>query len=717
MKPKKKQTKTDGSEKSGKTAKKSSEETEHGEDMGDLFGGDGLEEEFSVSEKYAKKFNEKMDKKEAARAARILADEDIASDSSDETTEDEGAELLTGKVESKIFQTLAKIKKKDPSIYDDKKVFFDDDDFEESKASKEKTGKEPKKVTYKEFLRDTLLKEGADAIANEEDEMEETTKKSKKGRLKTPAEEQRELRESILAAAHEDDDDEEGLFTIKQRGENDEEELGGETFEAFSARKDRDRKDGGEEVLAQYWKADEDLDSAEQFLRDYIVNREWLETGSMQKGPDDFGMGSASEDEHLDDVDEFEKDYNFRFEVEEGKQIQGHKRFPENSVRERNDKRKRQRQAKAESKEQEKIRRTEELKRLKNMKKAEIQRRLDQIREVTGNAEVAADLDQDFDPDSHDKEVEKVLGAKYDEQEEELDEEELIKAPKGLEDELDVSKGSAEALKRTHGVGKGKEEEEPEWAEGEEEEGGGWENDEEWEENVAEDAKDQDDEEEENPELWFMCDGCCKGIPGGKWRFDCTVRENFTLCQKCFRIGRHKHKFVRKRVPKTAMPPPDWKPENAGPTEEAKKDLDDYFQLDYEDIIGGDLPTRFKYRKVAPKDFGMPVNVLLSKSPKELNQMYSIKKLRTYRDEGPPEDHPRFRGGKGKGQGKGDGKKSWKNNSSEGNGKKKKKKGQASGSGDGVSAQRLGAYNLEQDKFAKSNSGGKKRKWKEANNS
>ena len=49
---------------------------------------------------------------------RILEDEDLASNSSDETTEDENAELLTGRVETKIFETLSKIKAKDPSIYE-----------------------------------------------------------------------------------------------------------------------------------------------------------------------------------------------------------------------------------------------------------------------------------------------------------------------------------------------------------------------------------------------------------------------------------------------------------------------------------------------------------------------------------------------------------------------------------------------------------------------
>jgi protein KRI1 len=47
-----------------------------------------------------------------------LEDEDLASNSSDETSEDENAELLTGRVETKIFETLSKIKAKDPSIYD-----------------------------------------------------------------------------------------------------------------------------------------------------------------------------------------------------------------------------------------------------------------------------------------------------------------------------------------------------------------------------------------------------------------------------------------------------------------------------------------------------------------------------------------------------------------------------------------------------------------------
>merc|ERR1719159_681532 len=104
--------------------------------------------------------------------------------------------------------------------------------------------------------------------------------------------------------------------------------------------------------MARYWKADEDLGADECFLRDFIINEGWKETTSIQASSSKQGArGGDSEDsdeEHLEKADEFEKDYNFRFEVDEGQQIQSYARFQDSSVRQRPDKRKRQRAAKAE---------------------------------------------------------------------------------------------------------------------------------------------------------------------------------------------------------------------------------------------------------------------------------------------------------------------------------------------------------------------------------
>jgi len=600
-------------------------ETKAGEKLELLAGADSEDEAtLKVSEKFAKKFGERKDREVLAKSRQILEDED----DTDTDSEDDEAALLTPCVENKIFETLSKIKRRDPSIYDSKQKIFNDEDFEEPEASADDSKKLKKGLTYKKFLRDTLMTEGAEAFAKAEEAEEIIKKKS----LKTPIEEQRELQAEMRRAAQafgDEDGDEDGdLFSLKQQSAEDMDQAD-DDFEKFM--KTRPTDIDSEKVISdKYWKPDEDLDPNERFLRDYILNRGWDEATSIQKqsGQNDASgeaNDSQSEEEHLEEADRFEAEYNFRFEMEEGSEIQGHQRFPQNSVREREDKRKRQRQQKKERLEEDKVRRTEELKRLKNLKKQEIARRLEQIKAISGKDGVALeaeDLEADFNPDEHDKQIGKVLGDDFDDEEEALDPDDLTEAPKGVDDlttdaltKFFGASGSARKRSGSDASDKSLDN----FLSGTNE--------------VIEEPAGKDDavggEDDGNTEgLWFMCDGCQKPIPGGKKHFDCSVCENYTLCIACFRGRRHPHKFVKRKVPLNCAPPQDLDLIDGG-NDDA---VDELAQLDFEDVIGGDLPTRFHYRKVEANSFGLSAKDILEKPDNELNAMVSIKKLRPYRE-------------------------------------------------------------------------------------
>lgn len=64
--------------------------------------------------------------------------------------------------------------------------------------------------------------------------------------------------------------------------------------------------------------------------------------------------------------------------------------------------------------------------------------------------------------------------------------------------------------------------------------------------------------------------------------------------------------------------------------EDVERLMDEYYSLDYEDIIGG-TPVRFKYKKVDKETFSMDPAEILDADDKDLNRALSLKYLAPYR--------------------------------------------------------------------------------------
>ncbi|KAI8984084.1 KRI1-like family C-terminal-domain-containing protein [Mycotypha africana] len=61
--------------------------------------------------------------------------------------------------------------------------------------------------------------------------------------------------------------------------------------------------------------------------------------------------------------------------------------------------------------------------------------------------------------------------------------------------------------------------------------------------------------------------------------------------------------------------------------EMVEKLLDEYYSLNYEDVIGGDTFTRFKYAKTEPENYGLTAEEILLADDRELNNYIGIKMM------------------------------------------------------------------------------------------
>ena len=163
--------------------------------------------EWTVNESFAKRFTHNKKREDLQRLEELKKRGMAGSDSDDSESEDEDEDgKLPVKTDIKIFETLAKIKKKDPVIYQPEVKFFDDEDEEdEDDAGAVEKKKKPL------YLKDVQARQLLDAD-DEDDDMPK--KKPVTKVIKTYADEQEELKHSFLRSVAEAEDSEDGLCAL-----------------------------------------------------------------------------------------------------------------------------------------------------------------------------------------------------------------------------------------------------------------------------------------------------------------------------------------------------------------------------------------------------------------------------------------------------------------------------------------------------------------------
>ncbi|XP_078387554.1 protein KRI1 homolog isoform X2 [Cetorhinus maximus] len=559
--------------------------------------------ELKINERFAGRYEKYRQKEELQRLKDRYGDTAGEEETSSSESDDESEVETDPKLDADFYRTLSLLKKKDPKIYRKDAQFYT---VEESskEGNEERTANKRKKekpMYLKDYERKVILeKEGK--YEDEESDEEESRVKIERATSPSYMEEQKQLRENFRKFVEDNDEDSDdgGFGFLKPRMKSKEEkEKEEESYVNWlKGQNDLQTKEELQDMkyLRDYWN-DPQLEEGEKFLRDYILNKRYLDEEEEEEEriptydeivQDEVDDSEDDGEQFLRKQEDFERKYNFRFEEPDAEFIKSYPRTVATSVRAKDDRRKHKREEIKERKKKEKEKKQEEIKQLKKLKRTEIINKLNQLKEITGNETVGFSeqhLEEDFDPVKHDQLMQQFFNDDY------------------------------------YGVG---DEQKPQF-ENEEEFGDEW-NWDTWTGKEVGYAEQEGEEQWQHESFEPHCDDPDFIMDADYDPSQQLISSKKKKKQDAPLIGkkRRKSKFAEAvSKSKPAFDPKD---------KTFEQYLDEYYQLDYEDIID-DLPCRFKYRQVLPNDFGLSTDEILAADDKELNAWCSLKKTCQFRTE------------------------------------------------------------------------------------
>mmetsp|Transcript_34271 Transcript_34271/g.80862 ORF Transcript_34271/g.80862 Transcript_34271/m.80862 type:complete len:698 (+) Transcript_34271:68-2161(+) len=559
--------------------------------MADLWDEDApAEPTLRVNKDYAHRFEDRKRKQELDRLRQQYGDAPLEDDSDDSEAgveEDDDGEQLTREVDVQIFRTIDAIRTRDPSIRDPSKHFFDE--LPEKKAAVAKPAAEKKATVAKYML------SGAHSDSDEDDEAVAGKKQAATGGAAAQdddddeavpyVEEQRRLKKAFLSAFDgKEEGDGDNLLATRVRTADEkvseEEEYAGWLRKQLANDKS---KPVDERVTLRRYLDDPDakLTQDERFLREYVTKQLW-------RAPDE---GAGESDDERDPrggrpsalVDGPRPPPGPGGRAAPARQLAAHGNEGEEGDDEAFDDREadfeRKMNFRFEEKGADRV--------AANPRRVADSVRRDPKKELRKGAEEARAVRKAEQLEEKKHELQRLKALKRDEI---LSRLEKIKKVSGgadagqfdVDEDFDPAKWDSQMGAMFNDEYYAKAAEDPAFAEmiarAEAEDGDAYEEGYEEEGYAADVLGDEAEEEEAQQQM-------------AKGGFE------------------HKVKQMADRIA-----------ESGGVRPDVRAMLDEYYGLEYEDLLAGEIPTRFRYREVEPRSFGLGDEELLHSSDRELNK-------------------------------------------------------------------------------------------------